>query len=246
VAKLRRFQGWSRTHKLALAALVASVAGVISASIVPFLMASGGGNSSHIGTNNGQVNIGVGTVINGVPTASRGGPDPDRPSAAVPTMPDTSLTQGPPSDQTRGTSVEYLIRLRMYSSTGMPQSGTRSMHYESFPHSIGYRAISRNEVAVWELNGAYDSFNATVGLNEETQPIDQYKKVDFKVIANPDGGPMETLEDIKVSSNDDPASINVSVRRATRLMLETSPVSADLVNSDSIAVWGDPLLIPLS
>jgi hypothetical protein len=111
-----------------------------------------------------------------------------------------------------------------------------------YAHSIGYPGDCVAAYSVtYNLNGSYKWFDAMVGIANAADPQDEGtgSQVEFKVLADPGGGPMRTIYDNSTSWGS-PIPIHENVRGATILTLKTSAC----IQSGSSAVWGDARLLP--
>ena len=108
-----------------------------------------------------------------------------------------------------------------------------------FPNSIGYAGDCSIDSVNYVLNGAYQWFDATVGVNDDASQDDQTTAVEFTVIVNPGNKQINAQPQWE-----QPASFHVPVVGATELTLETNTDLGDCLSGESEAVWGNARLVP--
>jgi Swt1-like HEPN/NPCBM/NEW2 domain len=167
---------------------------------------------------------------------TQGGPA-SKVSPATPPSPSQTASPG----QAGSNSPQYLAGLNGDSGdTDTPQDGSWIMQGKTYAHSIGYAQLGQEVSLTYELKRSYNYFIATIGINDNADPMDQNTSVEFIVYGNPNGGSIVSLSDETVQWGK-PALIDVNVRGATTLRLVTSSYEG-LVSVSSVAVWGNARL----
>jgi Swt1-like HEPN/NPCBM/NEW2 domain len=168
----------------------------------------------------------------------------DRPRGnSTPTTGSSPSTGPSPTAQATSNSPQYLAGLPADSGdSDAPQSGSWTIQGHTYAHSIGYGGLGQSVSITYELKGSYRAFLATIGVNDDADPIDQNTPVEFIVYGNPGGGSNSVLSDQTVQWGK-PGSVDVDLRGATTLTLVTESASG-LISPSSIAVWGNARLFP--
>lgn len=158
--------------------------------------------------------------------------------ALQPTHPNLSPTPAtsPPTNR-----PEYLSNMAgQVTSDNSPQTNSWTMQENAYPHSIGYPGECYADSVNYDLkNTSYSWFDATVGVNDDADQMDQGTQVTFTVIVNP-GNKQSTT----TATWGAPRPIRIPIHGATMLTLETATGLGCLESSGSVAVWGNARLIP--
>ncbi len=104
-----------------------------------------------------------------------------------------------------------------------------------YAHSVGFTGTCGPDTVIYHLNGRYQWFQATVGMDDSAE-LDQ--QAEFIVYANPGGGPLRIISEMTALVGN-PVKIRVSITGSTSLVIKTD----DCLSSPSAAVWGNASLV---
>jgi NPCBM/NEW2 domain len=180
---------------------------------------------------------GPGSTAPSAPTASPLASAPanhGRPSAN-PTPADS-----PQSPATTGDTV-YLANMNgeVAGDSDRPQLSQWAMLDTVYPNSIGYVGTDQLESIQYNLKGThYSWFDATVGINDGADDLNQGEQFGFTVIMNP--GDREYDYN---AAWDSPTSIHLALNGATVLTLQTDTTGGIFsLFPESVALWGNARL----
>ena len=123
-----------------------------------------------------------------------------------------------------------------------PQIHQWTMQGTAYPNSIGYDGTYSVESVQYDLKGTHDSwFDATVGINDEADTLNQGEQFGFTVIMNP-GNRQSTYN----ASWDQPTPIHLALDGATVITLQTDTSGGTDFSlfPGSVALWGNARLTP--
>jgi hypothetical protein len=121
------------------------------------------------------------------------------------------------------------------------QNGQWTILGTTYPHSVGYNGTDSVESISYSLKGkSYSWFDATVGVNDDADTLNQDTPITFTVMLSP-GDTQATY----TASWHKPQSIHLPLHGATLLTLQTDTTGGLYsLFPGSVAVWGNARLTP--